>query len=58
MAAWWRAAIRARSGYRRTSTNVATSTSDPMPANVMIADTRPTTAQQLLNVDLICMTQI
>jgi hypothetical protein len=37
---------------------VATSTIDPMPANVMIADARPTTAQQLLNVDLICMTQV
>jgi hypothetical protein len=29
-----------------------------MPANVMIADTRPTTAQQLLNVDLICMKRV
>jgi hypothetical protein len=45
-------------GYRKTSTTVATSMSDPMPANVMIADTRPTTAQQRLNVDLICMNRI
>ena len=45
-------------GYRRTSITVATNTSDPMPAKVMIADTRPTTAQQLLNVDLNCMTGI
>ncbi len=58
MVAWSRAAIRTPFGYRNTSTSVATSTIDPMPANVMIADARPTTAQQLLNVDLICMTQV
>jgi hypothetical protein len=46
MAAWSRAAIKARFGYRRTSTTVATNTSDPIPANVMIADALPTTTQQ------------